>query len=80
MVRDLFNPDRVILGGQAFTDYPEAAPQVARALSEASRVAGADVRITGFGNRVQEHAAGVVSLSSLYSNPLAAMRKATVRV
>ncbi len=49
-------------------------------MSEASRVAGADVRITGFGNRVQEHAAGVVSLSSLYSNPLAAMRKATVRV
>ncbi|PTR31207.1 putative NBD/HSP70 family sugar kinase [Rhodococcus sp. OK519] len=80
MLRDLFNPDRVILGGQAFTDYPEAAPHVARALSEASRVAGADVRITGFGNRVQEHAAGVVSLSSLYSNPLAAMRKATVRV
>ncbi|MFM1725873.1 MULTISPECIES: ROK family protein [Rhodococcus] len=80
MVRDLFNPDRVILGGQAFTDYPEAAPQVARALSEASRVGGADVRITGFGTRVQEHAAGVVSLSSLYSNPLAAMRKATVRV
>ncbi|MGO4200729.1 ROK family protein [Rhodococcus sp. TAF43] len=80
MLRDLFNPDRVILGGQAFTDYPEAVPQVAQALSSASRVGGSDVRITGFGNRVQEHAAGVVSLSSLYSSPLTAMRKATVQI
>lgn len=80
MVRDLFNPNRVILGGQAFTSFPEAAPHIARALSEASRLAGPDVRVTGFGNRVQEHAAGVVSLSSLYANPLAAMRKAAVRV
>ena len=77
MLRDLFNPDRVTLGGQAFTDYPEAVPHVAQALSKASRAGSSDVRITGFGNRVQEHAAGVVSLSSLYSNPLVAMRKAT---
>lgn len=80
MLRDLFNPDRVTLGGQAFTDYPEAVPHVSQALARASRVGSADVRITGFGGRVQEHAAAVVSLSSLYSNPLAAMRKATVRV
>ncbi|QBJ95751.1 ROK family protein [Rhodococcus sp. ABRD24] len=76
MLRDLFNPDRVILGGQAFTDYPEGVPHVSRALSQASRMTSADTRITGFGDRVQEHAAGVVSLSSLYSDPLAAMRKA----
>lgn len=80
MLRDLFNPDRVTLGGQAFTDYPEAVPHVAQALSRASRVGNADVRVTGFGNRVQEHAAAVVSLSALYANPQAAMRKATVRV
>jgi predicted NBD/HSP70 family sugar kinase len=80
MLRDLFNPDRVTLGGQAFTDYPEAVPHVAQALSRASRAGSSDVRITGFGNRVQEHAAAVVSLSSLYSNPLVAMRKATVLV
>ncbi|MDH6680411.1 putative NBD/HSP70 family sugar kinase [Rhodococcus sp. LBL1] len=80
MLRDLFNPDRVTLGGQAFTDYPEAVPHVGQALSRASRAGSSDVRITGFGNRVQEHAAAVVSLSSLYSNPLVAMRKATVRV
>ncbi|RVW01195.1 ROK family protein [Rhodococcus xishaensis] len=80
VVRDLFNPDRVTLGGQAFTDYPEAVPHVAQALSRAGRVGGADAHITRFGKRVQEHAACAVSLSSLYSNPLAAMRKASVRV
>lgn len=73
MLRDLFNPDRVILGGQAFTAYPAAAPHVARALGSTS---GADVRVTGFGDRVQAHAASVVSLSSLYSDPLGAMRRA----
>ncbi|RVW01597.1 ROK family protein [Rhodococcus spongiicola] len=80
VVRDLFNPDRVTLGGQAFTDYPEAAPHVAQALSRGGRAGTTDARITRFGKRVQEHAACVVSLSSLYSNPLATMRKATVRV
>ncbi|WP_137725213.1 ROK family protein [Prescottella subtropica] len=80
MLRDLFNPDRVTLGGQAFTGYPEAAPHVAQALSRASRIGGADVKVTGFGNLVQEHAAAAVALSALYADPQAAMRKATVRV
>ncbi|MFD4181395.1 ROK family protein [Rhodococcus sp. NPDC058514] len=76
MLRDLFNPDRVILGGQAFTEYPAGIPHVAEAFATTSTLARKDIRITGFGNRVQEFAAGVVSLSSLYSDPLAAMRRA----
>ncbi|WP_305092538.1 ROK family protein [Prescottella sp. R16] len=80
MLRDLFNPDRVTLGGQAFTGYPEAVPHVAQALSGASRNGGTGVQVTGFGSRVQEHAAAAVALSSLYADPQAAMRKATVRV
>lgn len=76
MLRDLFNPDRVILGGQAFTEYPAAVPHVADAFARSSTLPRKDIRITGFGNRVQAHAAGVVSLSSLYSDPLAAMRRA----
>ncbi|MBM7459750.1 ROK family protein [Rhodococcus coprophilus] len=76
MLRDLFNPDRVILGGQAFTEYPAAVPHVANAFARSSTLPRKDIRITGFGNRVQAHAAGVVSLSSLYSDPLAAMRRA----
>ncbi len=76
MLRDLFNPDRVILGGQAFTEYPAAVPHVANAFARSSTLPRKDIRITGFGNRVQAHAAGVVSLSALYSDPLAAMRRA----
>ncbi len=77
MLRDLFNPDRVILGGQAFTDYPAGVPHVAEAFSTASSLERKDIRITGFGNRVQEYASTVVSLSSLFADPAAAMRRAS---
>ncbi|MFC7449374.1 ROK family transcriptional regulator [Rhodococcus daqingensis] len=75
MLRDLFNPDRVILGGQAFTEYPAGIPHVAEAFARTSSLARRDIRITGFGNRVQEFAAGVVSLSALYSDPLTSIRR-----
>ncbi|MFD6897208.1 ROK family protein [Rhodococcus sp. NPDC060086] len=76
ILRDLFNPDRVILGGQAFTEYPEGIAYVAKAFERASSLPRKDVHITGFGNGVQAHAAGVVSLSVLYSDPLGVMRRA----
>lgn len=76
LLRDMFNPDRVVLGGQAFTAYPEALKHVGDALAQNSTVPRRDVRITAFGDRVQEHAATVTSLSALYSDPLASMRKA----
>ena len=34
-----------------------------------------ELRVTGFGNRVQEAGAGVVSLSGLYADPLNALRR-----
>ncbi|MGV8873587.1 MAG: ROK family protein [Rhodococcus sp. (in: high G+C Gram-positive bacteria)] len=76
LLRDMFNPDRVVLGGQAFTSYPAAIRHVGEAFTEHSTLARRDIRVTGFGDRVQEHAATVVSLSSLYSDPLASMRRA----
>lgn len=76
MLRDMFNPDRVILGGQAFTEYPAGIPHVAEAFAQTSTLARKDIRISGFGNRVQEFAAGVTSLSSLYADPLTAVRRA----
>lgn len=79
MLRDLFNPDRVILGGQAFTEYPAGIPHVAAAFADSSALMRKDIRISGFGNRVQEFAAGVVSLSSLYADPLTSIRRTTVR-
>lgn len=76
LLRDLFNPDRVLLGGQAFTEYPAGIPHVAAAFSRSSTLPRRDIRITGFGSKVQEFAAAAVSLSSVYSDPLASMRRA----
>lgn len=75
ILRDLFNPDRVILGGQAFTAYEAGIPHVAAAFTRASALDRKDVRVTGFGNRVQEYASTVVSLSRIFSDPVASMRR-----
>ena len=37
-----------------------------------------DLRVTTFGNRVQEAGAGVVSLGGLYANPISALRRTQV--
>ena len=75
LLRDLLNPDDLVVGGQAFTEYPEGLPQLRTAFSERSLLAPRDIRVTAFGNRVQEAGAGVVSLSSLYADPLGALRR-----
>lgn len=77
LIRDMFNPDRVILGGQAFTGYRSGIDRVARAFAKNTNLPPADLRISRFGGRVQEHAAAVTSLSVFYADPLSAMRRAT---
>jgi predicted NBD/HSP70 family sugar kinase len=75
LLRDLLNPDDVVVGGQAFTEYPEGLPDVNAAFAEQSMLGSRDIRVTAFGHRVQEAGAGVVSLSSLYADPLGALRR-----
>lgn len=75
LLRDLLNPDEVVVGGQAFTEYPEAMEQVEAAFTAGSVLAPRDIRVTVFGNRVQEAGAGIVSLSGLYADPLGALRR-----
>ena len=77
LLRDLLNPDDLVVGGQAFTEYPEGIDQLESAFAARSVLAPRDIRVTGFGNRVQEAGAGVVSLGPLYADPLAAMRRAS---
>ncbi|WP_244332619.1 ROK family protein [Gordonia polyisoprenivorans] len=73
LIADIFNPDHVILGGQAFTDYPATLPIVAGSLRETSVVPNRDVRVSHSGTTVQQQAAGAVSLDAVYSDPLAAL-------
>lgn len=79
LLRDMLNPDDLVVGGQAFTEYPEAMPLVEAAFAARSVLPSRDIRLTTFGNRVQEAGAGVVSLGGLYADPIAAMRRALPR-
>src|SRR5271167_4404051 len=76
LLRDLLNPDDLVVGGQAFTEYPEGMKQVEEAYKTRLVLPPRDIRVTAFGNRVQEAGAGIVSLAGLYADPLAAMRRA----
>jgi predicted NBD/HSP70 family sugar kinase len=75
LLRDLLNPDDLVVGGQAFTEYPEAIADVEAAFTARSVLPARDIRVSVFGNRVQEAGAGIVSLGGLYNDPLAAMRR-----
>ncbi len=77
LLRDLLNPDDLVVGGQAFTEYPEGMEAVEAAFTARSVLTPRELRVTAFGNRVQEAGAGIVSLGGLYADPLAALRKAT---
>ncbi len=75
LLRDLLNPDELVVGGQAFTEYPEGMEDVEAAFAARSVLPSRDIRVTAFGNRVQEAGAGIVSLGGLYADPLGAMRR-----
>jgi predicted NBD/HSP70 family sugar kinase len=79
LLRDMLNPDDLVVGGQAFTEYPEAMNLVEGAFARRSVLPPRDIRVTVFGNRVQEAGAGVVSLGGLYADPIGAMRRAQTR-
>jgi predicted NBD/HSP70 family sugar kinase len=79
LLRDMLNPDDLVVGGQAFTEYPEAMSLVEAAYTERSVLPARDIRVTAFGNRVQEAGAGVVSLGGLYADPIGALRRSLAR-
>jgi len=79
LLRDMLNPDDLVVGGQAFTEYPEGMSAVESAFHERSVLPTRDIRVSAFGNRVQEAGAGIVSLGGLYADPIGAMRRAQSR-
>ncbi|WP_258348723.1 ROK family transcriptional regulator [Saccharopolyspora gregorii] len=72
-IADVVNPDRIVLGGQAFTEHPAALREVAGAVAEHSAVPR-DLRLTAAGDGIQQQAAAAVSLDVLYADPLGALR------
>ncbi|WP_370333491.1 ROK family protein [Mycolicibacterium hippocampi] len=78
LLRDLLNPDGVVVGGQAFTAYPPALDDLEAAFAGHSVLPAMDIRVTAFGDRVQGCGAGVVSLSALYADPVGGLRRAQV--
>ncbi|WP_179466276.1 ROK family protein [Mycolicibacterium vinylchloridicum] len=79
LLRDMLNPDDLVVGGQAFTEYPEGMQLVEAAFAARSGLPTRDIRVTAFGNRVQEAGAGIVSLGGLYADPIGALRRAQNR-
>lgn len=79
LLRDMLNPDDLVVGGQAFTEYPEGMELVEAAYTQRSVMPPRQIRVTAFGNRVQEAGAGVVSLVGLYADPIGAMKRALNR-
>ncbi|WP_059015665.1 ROK family protein [Mycobacterium sp. M26] len=79
LLRDMLNPDEVIVGGQAFTEYPEGMQHVEAEFAARSVLAARDIRVSAFGNRVQEAGAGIVSLGGLYADPIGALRRSQNR-
>ncbi|MEW5809456.1 MAG: ROK family protein [Actinomycetota bacterium] len=79
LLRDMLNPDDLVVGGQAFTEYPDGMGTVEAAFAQRSVLPHRDIRVTAFGNRVQEAGAGIVSLGGLYADPIGAMRRAQAR-
>ncbi|MGB6040676.1 MAG: ROK family protein, partial [Gordonia sp. (in: high G+C Gram-positive bacteria)] len=73
LMSDIFNPDHVILGGQAFTDYPEALPAVSKSLRATTVLTQRDVRVARSAITVQQKAAGAVALDEIYADPLDAL-------
>ena len=59
--------------------FQEGMELVEAAFAERSVLPAHDIRVTAFGNRVQEAGAGIVSLGGLYSDPIGALRRSQNR-
>ncbi|MFC6341907.1 hypothetical protein ACFP8W_07965, partial [Nocardioides hankookensis] len=72
-VRDMVDPDRLILVGQAFTGFPPLLDEVVASFAETTRLPELTPSFTRFGAGIQAVAAGTVALGPVYDDPLAAV-------
>lgn len=70
ILRDMHNPERVVLFGQGFTAYPPGLDVTRASLSATTATpAPIDVSFTRFAGDVQAMAAGTVALQRVYNDP-----------
>jgi predicted NBD/HSP70 family sugar kinase len=79
MVRDVLNPDHVVLAGQAFTAYRPALAHVSASFAATTALEPMNLQITSLGHAVQALAACTAALRPVYADPLAAIRKVAAR-
>ncbi|WP_156391201.1 MULTISPECIES: ROK family transcriptional regulator [unclassified Nocardioides] len=72
-VRDMVDPDRLILVGQAFTGFPPLLDEVVASFAETTRLPELTPSFTRFGAGIQAVAAGTIALGPVYDDPLAAV-------
>jgi predicted NBD/HSP70 family sugar kinase len=72
-VRDIVDPDRLILVGQAFTGFPPLLDEVVASFTETTRLPALVPSFTRFGAGIQAVAAGTIALGPVYDDPLAAV-------
>ncbi|WP_370614946.1 ROK family protein [Mumia qirimensis] len=75
VVRDLLDPHRVVLAGQAFTAYPPAASVVLEAFRRTTGLGPVPITLSRFGAEVQAAAATAIALGPLYRDPVAALER-----
>lgn len=78
LVRDVLNPDRVVLAGQAFTAYRAGLAHVSRSFAEASALPPISLQAGTFGSALQAVAACTAGLRPIYADPLGTTRRAAV--
>lgn len=73
MVRDMVNPDRMILVGQAITARPAVIPETIAAFDAATAGPPMELTFTNVGGGIQAVSACAVGLGPIYDDPIAAL-------
>jgi predicted NBD/HSP70 family sugar kinase len=80
LVRDVLNPHRVVLLGQAFTAYRPALAHVSAGFAAHSALEPLTLRVSTLGSGLQALAACTTALRPVYADPLGAVRRADARL
>ena len=70
LVRDVLNPDRVVLLGQAFTGYRPGLAHVSASFAAHSALEPLSLQVSALGTGVQARAACAAALRPVYADPL----------